>query len=302
MTSPAPIASKPRSALRVRLATPADLDAIAAFLARMLGGAGGPARYRRFFEYRWPAERPNLGALIEDEAGALGGFLGAIYSTRVIRGQPRAICNLTSWAVDAAYRRASLAMLKCLLDQDRAGQPKLTFTTFSASPDAAEILRFLKFETARSDKLLFSAAARLRRLPGDLRVLDGADAVRPALADAERQILDDHRSYRCGHLLLERGDRRCYAVTLARGHGAQKLADVLYASDPQLFVDGIAGVVGATWRAHRTVLTGIDLRWVERPPRFALCYTGLRPVMFRSDELAARDICALHSELVPTYG
>jgi len=296
------IESKPRSALRVRLATAADLDAITALLARMLGGDGGAARYRAFFEYRWPTARPNVGAVIEDTAGTLGGFLGAIYSEREVAGKPRAICNLTSWAVDPAYRRASLAMLKCLLDQDRAGQPPLTFTTFSASPDAAEILRFLKFQTARADKLLFTAAARLRRRPADLHVIDGADAVAPRLSPAHRRILDDHRGYRCGHVLIERGDRQCYAVTLARGRGARKFADVLYASDPQLFVDGIAGVVAATMRAHRTWLTGIDLRWVDRPPPFALCYTGLRPVMFRSDDLDARDICALHSELVPTYG
>ena len=47
MTGP----SRPRSTLKVRLATAPDLDAVSAFLARMLGGTGGPARYRKFFEY-----------------------------------------------------------------------------------------------------------------------------------------------------------------------------------------------------------------------------------------------------------
>jgi hypothetical protein len=306
MTAPAMTA---RSALRVRLATLDDLDAVAAFLARSLGGEGGPPRYRRLFEYTWLADKPNIGALVESD-GRIGGFLGALYSRRVIGGRPREICNLTSWAVDEPYRRASLAMLKCLLDQ--RGH---TFTTFSASPPVAEILGVLKFETVRSHKLLFTAAAAARRPRGEpIQVLDGAERVAPHLGPDHRQILDDHRPYRCGHVLVERGNRRCYAVTIRRGRGARMFADVLYASDPQLFVDAIGAVQRALFRVHRTVLTGIDLRWVDHPPALAVCYTGLRPVMFRGESpagqsgpgtlpsLHARDICALHSELVPMYG
>jgi hypothetical protein len=313
MTAPA---TTTRPALRVRPATLADLDAVSAFLARSLGGEGGPARYRRLFDYAWLADKPNIGALIEHD-GRVGGFLGALYSRRTIAGHPRAICNLSSWAVDEPCRRASLAMLKCLLDQ--RGH---IFTTFSASPQVAEILAVLKFQTARSHKLLFTAAAGLVRRPrGEpVEVLDGADRVAPRLDPDHRQILDDHRPYRCGHVLIERGSRRCYALTIRRGHGARAFADVLYASDPQLFVDAIGAVQAPLFRAHRTVLTGIDLRWVDRPPAFALCYTALRPVMFRTEtpaappavggqpaagalpSISARDICALHSELVTTYG
>jgi hypothetical protein len=325
MTAPAMTA---RPALRVRPATLADLDAVAAFLARSLGG-GGPPRYRRLFEYAWLADKPNIGALIEHD-GRIGGFLGALYSRRTIAGHARSICNLTSWAVDEPCRRASLAMLKCLLDQ--RGH---IFTTFSASPQVAEILTVLKFQTARSHKLLFTAAAGLVRRPrGEpIEVVDGADRVAPRLDPDHRQILDDHRPYRCGHIYLERAGRRCYAVTVRRGRGSRAFADVLYASDPQLFVDAIGAVQAALFRAHRTLLTGIDLRWIDHPPALALCYTALRPVMFRADAPAsaaagpgsagqaapiaapggqtaaaalpsihARDICALHSELVPMYG
>jgi len=317
MTAPA---TTSRPALRVRPATLADLDAVAAFLARSLRGEGGPARYRRLFEYPWLADKPNIGALIEHD-GNVGGFLGAIYSHRTIAGHPRAICNLTSWAVDEPCRRASLAMLKCLLDQ--RGH---IFTTFSASPQVAEILGVLKFQTERSHKLLFtSAAALIRRPRGEpVDVTGGADHIAPRLDPDHRQILDDHRPYRCGHVLIERGSRRCYALTIRRGHGPRAFADVLYASDPQLFVDAIGAVQPVLFRAHRTLLTGIDLRWIDRPPAFALCYTALRPVMFRTDaptsapsaggqsggqptggalpSISARDICALHSELVATYG
>ena len=287
-----------RPALRVRLATPADLGPVAAFLARTLGGAGGPPHYRRMFEYAWHTDRPNIGALIED-GDKIGGFLGALYSQRVIGGKPRAICNLSSWAVDEPYRRSSLAMLKCVLDQ--RGH---TFTTFSASPQVAEILGVLKFQTASSHKLLFTPAAALVRRP-PVEVVDGADRVAPRLDPDHRQILNDHRPFRCGHVLIERDNRRCYALTIKRGHPPRVFADVLYASDPQLLVDCIGAVQGALFRAHRTLLTGIDLRWVERPPSFAVCYTALRPVMFRFDApdgMTARDVCALHSELVTTYG
>jgi hypothetical protein len=281
----------------VRLAALADLDRVAAFLARSLGGAGGPPRYRRFFEYAWVDDKPNIGALIED-GGEVHGFLGALYSRRNVRGAARAICNLSSWAADEAYRAHSLGMLKCLLEQRG-----YTFTTFSASPPVADVLRFFKFQTLRSDRLLFTPlSGRLRRRDGGTRVVDGAERVEPLLDSDERQLLLDHRPYRCGHVLIEAGNRRCYAITIARGRSPQVFADVLYASDPQLFVDSITSLQAPLFRAHRTILTGIELRRVERPPTFALCYTGLRPTMFRTDELDANEIRPLHSELVLMYG
>lgn len=283
----------------IRAAVDADLPAVASYCAARMDGNQPPERFRRFFDYRW-AERPNLGFMIDD-GGKVGGFIGAIYSVRTIRGEEHRLCNINSWAVDPEHRKLSLLMAKKLLDQRG-----FTFTCFSPSEVVAECLRFFKFETSPTDKVLFTPAHGLsRRLRGRVRVHTPAHGVTEfeALLDhAQKRIFRDHAPYRCGQLLIEAGDRRSYVVTVRRGRGAKVFADVLHASDPALFVEAIGHTHLPLWRAHGTVLTGIDRRLLREVSRTSYVYRGFRPLQFRSPTLGLRDIDALYTEIVTICG
>jgi hypothetical protein len=122
------------------------------------------------------------------------------------------------------------------------------------------------------------------------------------LAPAERRIAADHRRYRCGLFLLRSGERRCFAVTVRRGRGRRVFADVLYASDPALLMDCLPWVHATAFRFHRTVLVGVDRRWITAPPRLAFTYSNLRPIYMRSPHLSLDSIDPLYSEIVPMYG
>jgi len=277
----------------IRVATSSDLAAVATYLAHALAGPGGEARYRTFFDYTW-LDKPDLGVLLEDD-GRIRGFIGAIYSDRSY-GR---VCNLTSIAVDVAYRGSTLQLFSALLKRK-----ELTFTCFSASEHVAKILDFFKFQHRPSERVVvgpISGLAGLRHV-GRARVVTDAATLEGELAPEHRVISQDHRAYRCGQLLLEAGQRRCFAVTIRRGRGAKAFADVLYASDPELLIDHLPWIHWPLFRAHGTVLTGIDRAWIAHPPRLALTYRKLRPVYLRSGNLDLDRIDALYSELVPMYG
>jgi hypothetical protein len=282
----------------VRAATPADRDAIAVYLSERLRG-GPPARYRRYLDYSWlgDADRPDLGMLVEDN-GAVRGFIGAIYSRRRIRGNEVALCHLTSWHVDDDVRLHSLPMLKRLLDR----HPHVAAT--SPAPRVVELLEFFKFKRLDHRKLVIPPLGGVPASPRAwrVRVWDAHDGIERHLDDKQRRVYLDHARYRVAQWVIERGDRRCYAVMARRGRGLQVFADVLHASDPQLFAEAIGLCTVRLVRALGTPLAGIDLRLVPaRPPRTAI-YDRLRPVLFRSPSLQAGDIDALYSEFVPMYG
>jgi acetoacetyl-CoA synthetase len=279
----------------IREAGAADLPAVTAYLSDRLGRE---ARYfRRYFEYGWLAQKPNLGFLLEAE-GRIGGFLGAIYARRAVRGREQLFCNLTSWHVDDRFRRQSLEMMaRCL------ARPDCTFTTFSPSEKVIAVLRYFRFQLVDSHKVLFaplSGVSALLRRPGP-RITWGED-LPSRLDDSERRIFDDHRGYRCGHFLVEWSGARCYFVTVRRGRGARAFADVLHASNPDLLARAIAWTHLPLLRTHGTVLTGLDRRLLGRRRATAVGYGGLRPLMFRSETLAAAELDTLYSELVPMYG
>jgi acetoacetyl-CoA synthetase len=285
----------------IRAALPGDLTAIAAYLTGALGGPGGAARYRSYLEYSWLDPKPDLGVLIED-AGRIRGFIGAIYARRAIAGREHVFCNLTSIAVDEAYRKQSLQLFGAILRRK-----DLTFTSFSASDQVTKIFDFFKFAHCANERVVttpLSGLAALRHAFGGRRT---RVVVEPAMIDAElsaeeRRIAEDHRRYRCGQFVVIRGPRRCFTVTVRRGRGARVFADVLYASDPALLIDCLPWVHAAALRFHRTVLVGVDRRWVARRPRLAFTYTRLRPIYMRSPTLSIEHIDPLYSEIVPMYG
>lgn len=282
----------------IRPATGGDLEAVTEYLARTLGAADGrpAAHYRRVLDYGWLAPKPDLGIVIED-GGQVRGFLGAIYSERVIGGAVRRFCNLTSIAVDESHRSHTLRAFAALLaDKDR------TYTCFSANEQVAKILEFYKFRGAPTEKVLVGPGSGLAGLARRVRVISDPARLPGELDPAQQAIARDHAPYRCAQLVLAAGDRRCFVVAVRRGRGVRAFADVLHASDPALLAAALPWVQLPLWRALGTVLTGIDQRWVASRPRLSAVYTKLRPMHIRSSTLAPEQIDALYSELVPLYG
>jgi hypothetical protein len=74
------------------------------------------------------------------------------------------------------------------------------------------------------------------------------------------------------------------------------------ASNPELLADAVAWTHALLALTHGTFITGLDGRLVRRRPATALRYRGLRPLMFRSETLAAHELDTLYGELVPMYG
>jgi hypothetical protein len=91
-------------------------------------------------------------------------------------------------------------------------------------------------------------------------------------------------------------------VTIRRGRDLRAFADVLHASDPGLLAECLPWLAAPLFAAHRTVLTGLDPRWLPTRPRPSFVYAKLRPVHARSTQIPFDQIDGLYSELVPMYG
>lgn len=280
----------------VRQAGVADRQVVSQFLAPRLGRGDSVAQFERLLDCQWLADTPDIGWIIEDN-GNVGGFVGAIYSRRIVRGRLQAFCNVHSFAVDRRYRHLSLAMLKQLLD--RTDQ---TYTCFSASPVALEILRFFKFQTTDATKVIFTPAAGLTRLVRRGITVRRGTEILGSLDPCERAIMEDHVGYRCGHFLLEADGARCYFVTVRRGRAFRAFADVLHASNPELLVKYIAHAQVPVAMTHRTSLIGLDRRLVTARPAGTFLFSKLWPLALKSTSVNISEVDLLYSELVPLCG
>src|ERR1035441_2161552 len=100
----------------VRPAHEGDIDAVIPLLRTGFGSHWPPETWRRLFEYPRVESQPNLGFVLES-GDQLVGFLGAIYSERLVGGRLERFCNLSSWYTIPQFRNFSLKLLMAVLAQ-----------------------------------------------------------------------------------------------------------------------------------------------------------------------------------------
>lgn len=185
-------------------------------VCRLLTDGFGPGRtfdqWKRGFVGSWCPDRPNNGFQLRVD-GKLVGALGAIYSVQTVNGKPERFCNMTSWYVDPAYRRYSLALLSRLTSQ--AGYH---ITNFTALPEVAKILAVVGFQVLPGRVIAVAnlplPSVMWRRWQLHTRQPD----IERILTDHRRTVARDHATCPGIHQLVVGSPRRGYCHVLYR-HG-----------------------------------------------------------------------------------
>ncbi|MCX5795878.1 MAG: hypothetical protein NTY77_10320 [Elusimicrobia bacterium] len=124
--------------------TPADQEALAAFLAGFPGLEGRPEFWKNRFQLWWqgnPAFRGVPAGWTLRSGGAIKGFLGNLPSLFQLGGRQLTVFSITSWMVLPEFREQSLSLL---MEHMRAAEKSLLFDT-TPTPEVAEILQSMGF-------------------------------------------------------------------------------------------------------------------------------------------------------------
>ncbi len=100
-----------------------------------------PHDWEKIFHPIWSNQREEFGYVLQDGGEAVG-FLGTLFSNRLVSGKQQEFCNLTSWIVKPEYRGESLSLLFPLI-----ARRDLTLTNFTASNRVIEVLLKLGFQS-----------------------------------------------------------------------------------------------------------------------------------------------------------
>ncbi|HEU5035714.1 MAG TPA: hypothetical protein VFT70_01830 [Nocardioides sp.] len=268
-----------------------DVAPVGEFLNRNLNPRLSAAEWATSIVPPWEVDSPNHGYRLVHGDQLVGVHL-AFYSRRLIDGTVQDFCNLGAWCVLEEYRSHGIRMLRALL-----AQPGYHFTDLSPSGAVVPLNQRLRFDSLDTDTVLVPAVP----LPWPRRttVVTDPTAIADRLTGQERVIFEDHRRATAArHLLLERGDRRCYVIFRHdRRKGVPAFASVLHVSDRALFADSIAELSRHLLLHHGVLCLLGELRVIGSRPRMSLRLKKPRPKMFRSKRLGAEAIDYLYSEL-----
>jgi len=249
--------------------------------------------WKRLFVSHWESDAGHCGYVLVDGEKIVG-YLGMLFSVRVVRGQHHKFCNISSWIVEKKYRNESFSLLLQLLKLKE-------YTVTNFTPDettyvASKKLGFKDFETHFRILIPFPT---LKALRADYSIVDGRGVVKQFLKDNCRQIYNDHLFFDCLHLWIKTRTGGFYMVltkVLKKGIPA---AQIHFISDLNCFKENVASLIIKLCIKLKVLIVMVDERYLNGVSMLFSTRMKLpQPRIFKSESLKGEDIDSLYSELV----
>jgi hypothetical protein len=247
------------------------------------------------FTYPW-SDSPHRGYAIYAEGKAVG-FLGTIFSTRPLAGRMERVCSLSSWIVLKEYRHASLSLVMPILKLRDC-----TILNPTPSPVAYEIFAKLGFQPLERERLILpplpGIAEAARALSGS--IVKSREVLESELAGEESAIYRDLSSSPVAqHVLLRRGERKCYLVATPIHRRGIPFAEIQYIGDWDFFWEHRILAHAALLRSTRAIGLFVDGRFA-RGRRTPLALRWPAPRLYRPTrkEITPEMIDGLYSEMM----
>lgn len=270
----------------VRPAQASDIAAVVELLHTHMNARIPRERWARLLDYPWRPEGVERGWLVEDGEHVVG-FMGTIYSDRVIGGRLRRFCDLSSWYLLADYRGDGTGD-----DLLRSGmaQPGVTYQTMTARRATGRKIRALGFSVLDDSRSLFRPSGA----PGRLQVLRDAAAIRERLDPGQQTVLDAHAGFDLHHAFV--GDTWLVWQRKLKGE-AIAYHEILHASDPAFLSAHAQDIADGLVTGERGVLA-IDTRFMTPGDDQGMVEAIRLPRWCRPADVAPRDVDHLHSEVI----
>lgn len=280
--------------LTIRKAVSGDFERIYPLLQSFENSTISKDLWRKLFVSPWKAPEDFCGYMLLKD-GEVKGFLGLIFSHRILNGKTEKLCNMTSWIVNEECRGQSLLMLMEVLKLR-----DYTLTNFTASPTVATILSKLGFRDFRIDQVVLLPVPYIAWPGRRPRCVFDLQEIRSRLSGQNLRIFEDHQGLDCQHLLLCSDDGDCYVVLKKTRRKRLNFAKVHYLSNPSVFREGMKRLTAQICLRLGVFGVMVDERYVEGSLlRAAAKYPHQRKGYFKSDSIVDENLIdTIYSELV----
>ncbi|WP_460891925.1 hypothetical protein [Rufibacter soli] len=269
--------------------------------------------WRNLFINHWNHKENYFGFVVTDEEKIVG-FLGGIFSSRIIRGQQEKFCNLSTWIIDEKYKKHGLSLFLPVLELD-----EYTITNFSSAEKTYIISKKLGFEDIEPNLQYFIPTFRSRTLKGLSIELDPLK-IEKVLKGEDLKIFKDHLNFQCHHIYINHGDEYSYLVVkqtqaflkpvyyvnrffqkIFKTNFIQEhalLGQLHYVSNKSLFQSSLGSISWEICRRLKIIGLVANAAWLgECKGIKAWPYKTFSSPLFRSTSLKKEDIDTMYSEV-----
>lgn len=249
--------------------------------------------WKNVFDYSWHQEEEYCGYGLYENQEIIG-FIGLIFNQRLIDGKIERFCNIHSWKVKENYRDYSLFLLRPVLKLKN-----YTITDLTPSSAVCGILKQLGFQELDSKLIILLP---LQIFP-TLRHSDKVHFIRDLSTIANRlkgedlKIFQDHKSYKCHHLLMADNQDYCHVIYTKIQTTKLPYCHLQYISNLAVFSRYSLGIRHAIVNDSKTPFVIVDSRLIQAaklPFAYRLPFRWIR--LYKSANLKPNQIDNLYSE------
>lgn len=161
--------------------------------------------WRELFVNHWDSQEDYFGYMLIDHAQVVG-FLGLIFSDRLINNKIQKFCNITSGIVKKEYRSESLLLFSSLLKLK-----DYTVTDFTPSKEVYLILKKFGFKDVETRTRIIFPLPTIDFLSKCSIEFD-RNIIKNYLDEKNLKIYCDHLKFKNIYLLIRLGSKNCYAI------------------------------------------------------------------------------------------
>jgi len=274
----------------IRPATSADVDPICSLLHEHMDARLSRDRWRKLMTYRWLDDKPDFGrvAIVD---GQLVGFVGMVYSDRVLEGRRHRIVNICAWYLKKAYRKAGFGFE---LMRSAIADDAMSYTILTSSSRSVSILDAIGYRILDDDRRVWTA----KGVPAGLEIEEDLSRILGRIDANARQLLSDHDGMAVRPLLISDGAGTCLAVfTIAKKRDDVSYYDILHIDNPLFFATRAQAIADSLLPRDRKAVLAIDTRLLQGHACDGVVERLLVPRYYRSTTLQPGQIDNLYSEL-----
>jgi hypothetical protein len=268
-----------------------NFELIYPLLERFNNARVNKEKWSRLFLHEFsPGEQKGL--FLKDKGTAVG-YIGMIYSKRIVENKEYKLCNLTSWIVDDEYKNYSMQLLFEILKMK-----DVTITNLTPSVEASEIFTKFGYEELESSYLAIFPKLKLP-CNQNINIHSENCEIKNLLSIEEQTIIEDHKITELISFVIELNESTILIIGNFTSRKKMKFFQIHYVSNYHVFEEVLDASINKICLHLKCFGLLIDSRFIQNKTKSNIkIFNYSVPRLFKSNQLSKSQIDSLYSELV----
>ena len=270
-----------------------DLTDVAQFVTRNSNLKSD--KVKKIISCNWVSNIQSYGFILKDHKEIVG-YLGCLYSKRIINKKKLIFGNTTNWIVLEKYRQHSLKLLMELMKKN------YVFTFFADNDVSSKIHEMLGFKKLDSYEITFNFFSFLFKNIFCPKTIIKEVNEKDKIETTCKKIISDHKNFDIFPIILNNEKKKVFSLFLKRPYGRIGNVKLMYSNDYDFTLNKINLIINYFIKKYKIFTVSVDKRFITNNNQIFVKKRKKIKWIYSKTNIKKKDVDLLYSELFGMYG